>query len=77
MDSIIQKSRLSFFDNIIKPKDLLQIYNVFHKENISLKNIQTYQCFRNASIFLISRLYKIIFKIIDMLPENINTEIIF
>lgn len=74
IDLIIKKSRLSFFENIIKPKDLLHIYDKNYLNNISLKNIQTYQCFRNASIFLISRLYKIIFKIIDMLPENINTE---
>lgn len=73
MNNIIKNSNLSFFENIIAPKDLFMIYNLFHKENISLKNIQTYQSFRNASIFLISRLYKIIFQLIDMLPENINS----
>ena len=67
-------SSLSFFDNIISPSNLLIIYNKNYLNNINLKNIQTYQCFRNASIFLISRLYKIIFQIIEMLPENINTK---
>ena len=72
MDLIISKSRLSFYDNIIKPQDLLKIYKKNYLNNINLKNIQTYQCFRNASIFLISRLYKIIFQIIELLPENID-----
>ena len=38
MDLIISKSRLSFYDNIIKPQDLLKIYKKNYLNNINLKN---------------------------------------
>ena len=63
----ITKSKLKFIDNIYSPNELLNIYNTYYLTQIGIQNIQTYQCFRNASIFLISRLYNSIKDILKKL----------